>query len=102
MVSVASIEFPQSLVGGRVIPTQFFGESLGKYAHVGFEAEYHLQPRLALAGRVLARYANSGTLDWPRKDFELYESYPASLIGDRSMDFSGLAAHIGVRAYIGY
>ncbi|MEO5989871.1 MAG: hypothetical protein ABIU54_11150 [Candidatus Eisenbacteria bacterium] len=102
MMSEAIIEFPQSLVGGRVIPTQFVGEAIGKYAHLGFEAEYHLQPRLALAGRVLARYANSGELDWPRKDFELYESYPASLVGSRDMDFSGLAAHVGVRAYIGY
>lgn len=102
LVSEAVIEFPQSLVGGRVIPTQFFGESIGKYAHVGFEAEYHLQPRLAVAGRVLARYASSGELEWPRQDFALYESFPSSLIGERSMDFSGVAAHIGVRAYIGY
>lgn len=102
LVSEAVIEFPQSLVGGRVIPTQFFGESIGKYAHVGFEAEYHLQPRLAVAGRVLARYANSGELEWPRQDFQLYESYPSSLVGERTLDFSGLAAHVGVRAYIGY
>jgi len=102
MVNEATIEFPQSLVGGRVIPTQFTGESVGKYLHVGFEAEYHLQPRLAIAGRVLARYANSGELEWPRQDFALYESFPSSVIGERSIDFSGLAAHIGVRAYIGY
>lgn len=102
MISEAVIEFPQSLVGGRVIPTQFVGESVGQYAHLGFEAEYHLQPRLAVAGRVLARYASSGNLDWPRQDFELYESYPASLVGDRAIDFSGLAAHVGLRAYIGY
>ncbi len=101
-VNQAVVEFPQSLVGGRVIPTQFVGESVSQYAHMGFEAEYHMQPRLAIAGRVLARYAGSGELEWPRTDFELYESYPASQVGNRSLDFSGLAAHIGVRAYIGY
>jgi hypothetical protein len=102
MPSEVVIEYHQTLVSGRIIPTQIMGRSTGRYLHVGGEAEYHLQPRLAVAGRVLARYAASGDLSWPRDDFELYETYPASVLGKRSADFSGISASLGVRAYIGY
>jgi hypothetical protein len=102
MPSEAIVEYHQSLVSGRIIPTQILGRSTGRYLHVGAEAEYHLQPRLAVSGRVLARYASSGDLSWPRDDFELYETYPASVLGRRSVDFSGISASLGVRAYIGY
>ena len=56
----------------------------------------------ALTGQLLARSANSGELEWKRPDFEVYEGFPDSKLGGRSADFSGIAAHIGVRAYIGY
>lgn len=102
MPSEAIIEYHQTLVSGRIIPTQILGRATGQYLHVGGEAEYHLQPRLAVAGRVMARYASSGNLEWPRDNFELYETYPASVLGQRSVDFSGISASLGVRAYIGY
>jgi hypothetical protein len=100
--SEATLEFEQTLVSGRLIPTQIIGKSTGTYLHLGVEVEYHLAPRFAVSGRVLGRRADSGELKWPRDNFEIYESYPASVLGNRSVDFSGLAANIGVRAYIGY
>ncbi len=100
--SEATLEFERSLVSGRLIPTQLLGEAIGLYFQVGAEAEVFMSPRFAVAGRVSGRRANSGALEWPRDDFEVYESFPQSLLGDRSVDFSGLAAQIGVRAYIGY
>ena len=102
MPSAATIEFERSLVSGRVIPTQLVGEKTGLYLHAGGEGELFMSPRFALSARVAVRRASSGKLDWPRDDFELYETYPQSVLGERSVDFSGLAAHIGVRAYIGY
>ena len=102
MPSEAIIEFKNSLVSGRIIPTQILGTASGRYAHAGIETEYSLQPRFSIAGRVMGRYANSGDLKWPRDNFELYETYPASVLGKRSADFSGISASLGVRAYIGY
>jgi len=100
--SQGRLEFEQTLVSGRLIPTQIVGRATGFYLHAGIEAEYLVAPRFAVSARLLGRYANSGKLDWARDDFEIYESYPASVLGDRSVDFSGIAAHLGVRAYIGY
>lgn len=102
MPSDATLEFERSLVSGRIIPTQLLGDAVGFYGHVGVEADLFLTPRFAISGRMLARRAHSGPLEFPRDDFEVYESYPQSVLGERSADFSGLAAHIGVRAYIGY
>jgi hypothetical protein len=102
MPSEGVIEFQRTLVSGRLIPTQILGRSTGAYLHAGVEAEYHLWPRFAIAARGVGRYAKSGNLDFPRRDFEVYETFPESVLGDRTVDFSGLAAHIGVRAYIGY
>lgn len=98
----AKLQFDNSLVAGRIIPTQIVGDGTGFYLHAGVETEYMVAPRFAVSARVLARYANSGDLDWPRDNFEIYESFPASVLGKRSIEFSGLAAHVGVRAYIGY
>ena len=100
--SEATLEFGQTLVSGRLIPTQIIGKATGGYLHAGVEAEYRLAPRFALATRALGRWADSGKLKWPRDDFEIYESYPASVLGKRSVDFSGLAVNVGMRAYIGY
>ncbi len=102
IASEAVLQDDKALISGRIIPTQIIGRSTGAYAHIGIEAEYRLQPRLALSGRVLARTANAGKLKWPRDDFEVYESYPVSKLGSRNVDFSGIAAHVGIRAYIGY
>ena len=102
IASEAVLQDDKALISGRIIPTQIIGRSTGFYAHIGVEAEYRLQPRLSIAGRVLARSANAGKLKWPRDDFEVYESYPVSTLGSRNVDFSGIAAHVGVRAYIGY
>ena len=102
MTAEADLLADRALISGRISPSQTVGRSIGFYAHAGMEVEYHLQPRLAISGRLLARRANSGNLKWPRNDLELYESYPVSRLGDRAVDFSGIAAHLGVRAYIGY
>lgn len=99
--SEAVVEFQHDHLG-RLIPVQIVGRKTGIYLHVGVEGELLASPRFAVLGRILARYANSGELDWNRPDFEVYQGFPASTLGGRSVDFSGLAAHIGVRAYIGY
>ncbi len=102
LIAQAILEDRNSLVAGRIIPTQIVGHNQGWYGHVGLEAEQMLQPRLAVTAQVRARYANSGKLHWLRDDYALYESWPASTLKDRSIDYSGVAASIGLRAYIGY
>lgn len=97
----ATVEFLHNHFG-RIIPVQIVGSSTGPYVRGGVEGEWLLAPRFAITGHVVARYANSGKLDWKRPDFEVYEGYPSSKLGGRSVDFSGIAAHVGVRAYIGY
>lgn len=102
MLAEAILEDRNSLVAGRVIPTQIVGHNQGWAFQAGLEGEALLRPRLALTAQVRARRADSGQLHWLRSDFEIYESYPVSKLGDRSIDFSGVAASIGLRAYIGY
>jgi len=101
MQGEATVEFQHDHFG-RVIPVQIVGRKTGYYLHAGVEGELLPAPRFALVARVLARYANSGELDWKRPDFEVYQGFPNSALGDRSVDFSGIAAHVGLRAYIGY
>ncbi len=95
-------EYKQTLVSGRLTPSQLVGHHLGLFAHAGVEGEWMAYERLALTGRVTGRLANSGTLDWPSDSYEIYESYEQSKLGDRAANFSGFAAAVGVRAYIGY
>lgn len=95
-------EYKQTLVSGRLTPSQLVGDHLGLFAQGGVEGEWMAKERLALTARVSGRYASSGTLKWPSDSYEIYESYEQSKLGDRSADFSGIAAAIGVRAYIGY
>jgi hypothetical protein len=102
MPTQAIAEYKQTLVSGRLTPSQLVGHHTGLYAHAGLEGEWMAKPRLALTARVLPRYAKSGTLDWPSKSYEIYESYEQSKLGDRSADFSGIAGAVGLRAYIGY
>lgn len=98
----AIAEYKQTLISGRLTPSQLVGHAVGPYAHAGLEGEWMAKPRLALTARLLGRYANSGDLTWPSDDYEIYESYEQSKLGGRSADFSGVAAAVGVRAYIGY
>ncbi len=102
VICQAILEDRNSLVAGRIIPTQIVGHNQGWGAQVGVEFEQMLRPRLALAVQARARRLDSGTLHWLRSDYEIYESWDASRLGERSIDFSGVAASIGLRAYIGY
>jgi tetratricopeptide (TPR) repeat protein len=101
MASEATVKFAHDHLG-RLIPVQIVGRGTGPYLHAGVEGEMLLSPRFALTANLLARYANSGELEWERPDFIVYQGVAESRLGDRSVDFSGLAAHLGVRAYIGY
>lgn len=102
MLAQAIIENQQTLVSGRLIPVQIVGHNQGWYLHAGLEGEYMVRPRLALTAQGALRRANSGKLHLAREDFELYESYPVSKLGERTIDFSGWTAQVGLRAYIGY
>lgn len=102
VICQAILEDRNSLVAGRIIPTQIVGHNQGWGGQVGVEFEQMLRPRLALAAQARARRLDSGTLHWLRSDYEIYESWDASRLGERSIDFSGVAASIGLRAYIGY
>ncbi len=101
MQSEATVEFLHDHFG-RLIPVQIVGTATGPYFQGGLEGEWLTSPRFAITGNVLARYANSGDLDWARPDFEVYEGFSDSKLGGRAVDFSGITAHVGVRAYIGY
>ncbi len=73
-------------------------QKTGLYFHTGAEGEYLVSPKIALTGRVLYRSATAK---------ELYhestlEFYGEKAIKDRKAEFSGIAAHVGLRAYIGY
>lgn len=102
MPSQAIVEYKQALVAGRLIPDQIVGHKLGWYLHAGAEGEWLPRPRLAITGRVLGRYANSGHLSWPREDYEIYETFDDSKLAGRSIGFSGISASVGLRAYVGY
>jgi hypothetical protein len=101
MAGEAIVEFTHDHFG-RLIPVQIVGRSTGVYLHGGVEAEYLPVPRFAITGRALARFARSGELHWEDSSFEVYQGFPASTLGSRKVDFSGLAANVGVRFYIGY
>jgi len=101
MQGEATVEFLHNHLG-RLIPVQIVGSKTGYYLHAGIEGEVLPTPRFAITARVLGRYASSGELNWKRPDFDIYEGFPESKLGGRAVDFSGLAAHVGVRAYIGY
>ena len=101
MQGEAVVEFTHDHFG-RLIPVQIVGRSTGVYLHGGLEAEFLPAPRFALTGRALARFARSGDLSWKDPSFEVYQGYAGSKLGGRKVDFSGLAANVGVRFYIGY
>ena len=92
--AMSSIEFGS--FGGT--PITVSGQKNGSYFHGGLELEAALHRRIALTGRVMERYAKAnGVLD----DYT-FAAYGIASLKDRSIDFSGFAATIGLRAYIGY
>lgn len=92
--AISAIEFGD--FGGT--PLTVSGQKNGKYVHGGLEAELLLHPRLALAGRVLGR---SATAEDVLDEFG-FDAYGVASLKNRKIDFSGFAATLGLRAYIGY
>ena len=92
--AISAIEFGD--FGGT--PLTISGQKTGAYLHGGLEIEAVLHPRFSLTGRVMGRYAKaSGVLD----EFD-FQAYGSASLKDRDIDFSGFAATLGLRAYIGY
>jgi len=91
---VSTTKIGVDFLGARI---QLSDQKNGFYAHGGVEGEYLIVPKLAVTGRLLARYA---------KTTNMYKDQDNSLNGvplkGRDTDFSGFGAHIGLRAYIGY
>lgn len=83
--------------GPDPIPLTISGQKSAPYFHAGLEAEYLVFSRVALAGRGMWRSAKAENV---LKDSD-FTYYGASL-QDRDIDFSGFAATIGLRAYVGY
>jgi hypothetical protein len=81
------------------VKLQVADDKVGTYAHAGLEGEYLVSPRFSVTGRVLGRYAKATGL-FKDTDFEPYMT--GNAIANRDIDFSGFAATIGLRAYVGY
>ena len=73
-------------------------EKTGFYGHAGLEGEFLASPRFAITGRVLGRVAKATGFyaDSPLK------IWGKAALANRSVDFSGFGAQLGLRAYIGY
>lgn len=81
------------------LPIGIADSKVGTYLHGGLEGEYRVHPRFSIVGRVLGRSAKATGL-FGDTDFTPYD--PNVSIKGRDVDFSGFAATIGVRAYVGY
>ena len=92
LVSEARINVPIS----PTIKLSVSANKTGFIAHAGLEGEWLLMKRLGLYGRMVGRIAKATGLDFG--EVNLY----GTPIGKRDVNFSGLALHAGVRAYIGY
>lgn len=93
--SYAGDKFPfTSTIAVRVTDTK-----VGTYLHGGLEGEYLLSPKLSLNARALVRSAKATEM-FSGSTFTQYGS--GTSIGDRDLDFSGVALSVGVRGYIGY
>lgn len=79
-------------------PLTVSGQKNGSYFHAGLETELVMHRRLALTGRVMGRAA---TADKVLDEFD-FLAYGQASLKNRKVDFSGFAATIGLRAYIGY
>lgn len=79
-------------------PLTVSGQKNGSYFHGGLETEILVHPRVAIAGRVMGRSAKAEkVLD----EFD-FDAYGVATLKNREIDFSGFAATLGLRAYIGY
>jgi hypothetical protein len=92
--AISSIEFGN--FGGT--PITVSGQKNGTYFHGGLETEVILHPRVALTGRVMGRSAKAEKV----MDEFSFLAYGQASLKNRTVDFSGFAATIGLRAYIGY
>lgn len=92
--AISSIEF--SNFSGTALTVS--GQKNGSYFHGGLEAEFLMHPRLALTGRVMGRSAKA---DKVLDEFS-FLAYGIASLKDRTVDFSGFSATLGLRAYIGY
>lgn len=92
--AISKIEFGD--FGGT--PLTVSGQKNGTYFHGGLEAEALLHPRVALAARVMGR---SATANKVLDEFD-FDAYGVATLKNRKIDFSGFAATLGLRAYIGY
>jgi len=82
-----------------VLPLQVADDKVGVYLHGGIEGEYILHPRFTVIGRALVRSAKASGL-FEDNEFDLYGNNVE--LKDREIDFSGFAATLGLRGYIGY
>lgn len=74
----------------------------GSYFHVGAEGEYMVHPKASISARLLYRSAVADGL-LPQGTGLLTALQPSiPTFKDFKVDFSGVAFHIGLRAYIGY
>ncbi len=92
--AISAIEFGN--FGGT--PITVSGQKNGSYFHGGLETEFLMHPRLALTGRVMGRAAKA---DKVLDEFS-FLAYGTASLKDRTVDFSGISASVGLRAYIGY
>ncbi|MEQ1834274.1 MAG: hypothetical protein ABL977_14595 [Candidatus Eisenbacteria bacterium] len=92
--AISAIEFGN--LGGAALTVS--GQKNGSYFHGGLETEILVHPRLAITGRVLERAAKA---DKVLDEFS-FLAYGSASLKDRTVDFSGFSASIGLRAYIGY
>lgn len=83
-------------IGNRL---QIAESKTGTYLHAGLEGEYVLSPRFSLDGRVIGRSAKATGFFEKSSLFDYVSTVP---LKNRDIDFSGVAATIGLRAYIGY
>jgi hypothetical protein len=81
------------------IPLKIADDKTGTYLHLGAEGEYHVWKRLSVNARALVRSAKAKNLF---KDANFNQYGTGESIGNRDVDFSGFAATIGIRAYVGY
>ncbi|HEV2105472.1 MAG TPA: tetratricopeptide repeat protein [Candidatus Eisenbacteria bacterium] len=82
------------------VPISLAAQKNGWYYHAGVEGEYLLVPKLSVNGRLLVREASAKDMNLAVEDpFRIYNNLN---LNHRKIDFSGIGAFIGLRAYIGY
>ena len=79
-------------------PLTFSGQKNGRYFHGGLETEFLVHPRFAITGRVMECAAKADKV----LDEFTFLAYGSASLKDRTVDFTGFSATLGLRAYIGY